>query len=120
MMIKKLIDDIFSKSKVHNTVFYALDLELAVQLLSSFEGNQIYPKEKSKEEVLDEATKEKEINTDRGELPDGEYFYKRKIRGFGETKGTAIVEDRVFKVLKGLYVLQLLVILFQKSENLRQ
>ncbi|HZJ68733.1 MAG TPA: DUF4357 domain-containing protein, partial [Candidatus Eisenbacteria bacterium] len=46
-------------------------------------------------------TKEREINTDGGELPDGEYFYTRKIRGFGESKGTAIVEDGVFKVLKG-------------------
>lgn len=98
---EKLIDDIFSKSKVHNTELYALDVELAVQLLSSFEGNQIYPKEKSKEEVFDEATKEREINTDRGDLPDGEYFYTRKIRGFGETRGTAIVEDGIFKVKKG-------------------
>ena len=44
---------------------------------------------------------EKEINTDRGELPDGECFYMRNIRGFGESKGTAIVEDGLFKVLKG-------------------
>lgn len=45
---EKLIDDIFSKSKVHNTELYALDVELAVQLLSSFEGNQVFPKEKNK------------------------------------------------------------------------
>ena len=42
---EKLIDDIFSKSKVSNTELYALDVELAVQLLLSFEGNQIFPKE---------------------------------------------------------------------------
>lgn len=35
---EKLIDDIFSKSKVHNTELYALDVELVVQLLSSFEA----------------------------------------------------------------------------------
>lgn len=39
---EKLIDEIFSKSKVHNTELYALDVELAVQLLSSFEGNNYY------------------------------------------------------------------------------
>lgn len=98
---EKLIDEIFSKSKVHTTELYALDVDLAVQLLSSFEGNQIFPKEKSKNEVFDEATKEREINTDGGEIPDGEYFYTRKVRGFGEAKGNAIVEDGVFRVLKG-------------------
>lgn len=98
---EKLIDEIFSKSKVHNTELYALDVDLAVQLLSSFEGNQIFPKEKSKNEVFDEATKEREINTDGGEVPDGEYFCTRRVRGFGEVKGIAIVEDGVFRVLKG-------------------
>jgi hypothetical protein len=98
---EKLIDDIFSKSKVHNTELYALDVELVVQLLSSFEGNKIYPKDKTKDQVFDEATKEREINKDNGYLPDGEYFYSRKVRGFGETKGIAVVEDGIFKVLKG-------------------
>ncbi|MDO5713655.1 MAG: DUF4357 domain-containing protein [Tissierellia bacterium] len=98
---EKLIDDIFSKSKVHNTELYALDVELAVQLLSSFEGNKIYPEDKTKDEVFDEATKEREINTDGGELPDGKYFFLRKVTGFGDAKGTAIVEDGVFRVLKG-------------------
>lgn len=98
---EKLIDDIFSKSKVHNTELYALDVELVVQLLSSFEGNKIYPKDKTKDQVFDEATREREINKDNGYLPDGEYFYSRKVRGFGETKGKAVVEDGIFKVLKG-------------------
>lgn len=100
---EKLIDDIFSKSKVQNAELYAVDVELVVQLLSSFEGNKIFPKDMSKEEVFDEATRERKINADSGAIPDGEYFYTRKISGFGEAKGKAVVEDGVFKVLKGAY-----------------
>lgn len=96
-----MIDDIFSKSKVHNTELFALDVDLAVQLLSSFEGNKIYPKDKTKDQVFNEATKEREINSNDGDLPDGKYFFNRKVKGFGESKGVAIVEDGDFTVLKG-------------------
>lgn len=96
-----LLDEIFSKSKVYNTELYALDIDLVVQLLSSFEGKQIYPKEKSKEEIFDAATKEREIKIENGYLPDGEYFFEKRIKGFGQTKGKAIKKDGVFTVLKG-------------------
>lgn len=46
-----LLDDIFSKSRVPNTELFALDVDLVVQLLSSFDGKQIYPETQSKEEV---------------------------------------------------------------------
>jgi len=98
---EKLLDEIFSKSKVYNSELYALDVDLVIQLLSSFEGIQIYPKEKSKETIFDEATKEREINADKGVLPDGEYFYSRQVKPFGKTNGKARVEDGVFTVLKG-------------------
>ncbi|MFQ8945140.1 GIY-YIG nuclease family protein [Veillonella rogosae] len=35
---EKLLDDIFSKSRVLNSELFALDLDLVIQLLSSFEG----------------------------------------------------------------------------------
>ncbi|WP_282926882.1 DUF4357 domain-containing protein [Helcococcus kunzii] len=96
-----LIDEIFSKSRVPNTELFALDIDLVIQLLSSFEGTQVYPERKTKEEVFDDAVKELEIKSDTGSIPDGKYYLERTIRGFGKTSGKAIVEDGIFKVLKG-------------------
>ncbi|MGY4105699.1 DUF4357 domain-containing protein [Ignavigranum ruoffiae] len=96
-----LLDEIFSKSKVFNTELYALDIDLVIQLLSSLEGEQIYPKEKSKEEVFDEATRERVIRNNQRFLPDGEYYYNRKIKGFGEAYGKALVKDGIITVLAG-------------------
>ena len=96
-----ILDEIFSKSRVPDTELFALDVDLVIQLLSSLDGRQIYPQEKTKEEVFDEAVKEREIKADTGSIPDGEYFLKRKVKGFGETEGKAIVKDGIFTVLKG-------------------
>lgn len=98
---EKLIDEIFRKSKVSNTELYALDEDLVINLLSSFEGTIIYPKEKTKEEIFDDSVKELEIKSDLGFIPDGRYYLNRNVRGFGKVKGEAIVEDGIFKVLKG-------------------
>lgn len=98
---EKLLDEIFSKSKVPNTELFALDVDIVVQLLSSFEGRQIYPQEKTKEEVFEEVVKERKIKQDTGFIPDGEYFLERNVKGFGKTKGRAIVENGRFRVMKG-------------------
>lgn len=98
---EKLLYDIFSNSKISNTELYALDIDLVVQLLSSFEGTKIYPYEETKEEIFDKSTKERQIKQDKGLIPDGEYFFRRNIKGFGKTDGKAVVEGGVFKVLKG-------------------
>lgn len=98
-----LLDEIFSKSRVSNTELFALDIDLVVQLLSSFEGKQVYPEEKSKAEIFEEAKLESLIKSDIGSIPDGEYFLKRKVRNFGEVCGKAVVRDEEFRVLKGSY-----------------
>ncbi len=98
---EKLIDEIFSKSRVPNTELFALDIDLVVQLLSSLEGKQIYPKETTKEQSFDQAVKEMEVKGDSGFLPDGIYYLERSVKGFGKTTGKAIVEDGIFTVLKG-------------------
>ncbi len=98
---EKLLDEIFSKSKVPNTELFALDIDLVIQLLSSFEGKQIYPEEKTKEEVFDDAVREFEVKSDSDFLPDGKYYLERNVKGFGKARGEAVVEDGVFKVLKG-------------------
>ena len=96
---EKLIHDIFSKSRIVGTELFALDIEVAKSLLSSLDGKQIYPKDKSKKEVF----KEIKLKTEVGFVPDGEYVLNRNIKGFGKVNGKAIVKDGVFTVLKGSF-----------------
>lgn len=57
---EKLLHNIFSKSRLSETELFALDIDLVIQLLSSFEGIQIYPKDKDKEQVFRDATENTE------------------------------------------------------------
>ena len=98
---EKLIHDIFSKSRIVGTELFALYIEVAISLLYSLDGKQIYPKDKSKKEVFKESTEEIILKTEVGFVPDGEYVLNRKIKGFGKVNGKAIVKDGVFTVLKG-------------------
>lgn len=98
-----LIHEIFSKSNIKNTELFAVNIELVVQLLSSLEGKQIYPKSISKEEVFNTATDEIQRDTNGSNkylIPNGEYYISEKIKGAGVVKGTMRVKDGKFTVLK--------------------
>ena len=95
-----LLDDIFSKSRVPNTELFALDIDLVVQLLSSFDGKQVYPETVSKEEIFDEATKERAVKADWARIPDGYYYLSENKKGFGKVEAKMKVEDGIFIVLK--------------------
>ena len=98
-----LIHEIFSKSNVPNTELFAVDIELVVQLLSSLEGKQIFPKSISKEEVFNTATDEIQKNTygtNKYLIPNGLYYISEKVKGAGIVKGTMRVENGKFIVLK--------------------
>ena len=77
-----------------------LDLDLAIQLLSAFDGTVIYP-EQPKEEIFDEATnalEEKEINFDknRHHFKDVEFTSSltgRKYKGQTSENGTLMIID---------------------------
>lgn len=96
-----MLDEIFSKSRVEDTELFALDVNLVVQLLSSFDGVQVYPETISKEEMFDQATEERRIKADWSRIPDGLYYYQGNRRGFGKFKATKRVEKGNFIVLKG-------------------
>lgn len=96
-----LLDEIFSKSKVPNSELFALDADLVVQLLSSFEGKQIFPKELSKEEVFTTATAEHQVKADWAVIPDGEYYLNQTVKGFGKVSAIMRVENGTFIVMKG-------------------
>lgn len=94
-----LLDDIFSKSRVENTELFALDVNLVVQLLSSFEGTQIYPQDVTKEQVFDDATNKRDVSV----IPEGKYYLSRKVKRWENrtVKGTIEVKNGKITVLKG-------------------
>ncbi|AOZ96231.1 DUF4357 domain-containing protein [Butyrivibrio hungatei] len=76
-----LLHNLFEKSRVSGTELFALDVDLVIQLLLAFDGKQIYPKveELTKEELFVEATGILENK----EIPDGVYYYSKKIKRYG-------------------------------------
>ena len=79
--IEQLLDDLFDKSRVGNTELFSLDINKIIQLLSSFDGKQIYPTNETKQEVFENATEIIQSQM----IPDGEYFLTRKIKGVEKT-----------------------------------
>lgn len=98
---EKLLDEIFSKSRVPNTELFALDIDLVIQLLSSFEGQQIYPELETKEEVFKKSTTGRIEKQDINLIPDGLYTLDRNVKDFGKVKATLEVEDGVLTVKSG-------------------
>lgn len=96
-----LLDEIFAKSNVQGSELFALDADLVVQLLSSFEGRQVYPEAMTKEEVFTAATEERKDKDNLALIPNGEYYLEQNVKGFGRSFGTMRVEDGIFTVLKG-------------------
>lgn len=59
---EKLIDTIFEKSRVADKELFAIDKNLAIQLFSSLEGEIVYPKNKNKEDIFDNAVLDNKEN----------------------------------------------------------
>ena len=98
---EKLLDEIFAKSNVQGSELFSLDADLVVQLLSSFEGKQVYPASMTKEEVFIAATEEHKIKEDWARIPDGIYHLSQTVKGFGKVNAKMIVSDGKISVEKG-------------------
>lgn len=96
-----LLDEIFSKSRVPGSEFFALDVGLVTQLLSSLEGTQIYPATETKEEVFDRATEERHVKDDWALVPNGIYHLRKKDRAHGLVEAEMEVKDGSFIVKAG-------------------
>ena len=55
---ESLLHTIFERSQVGKSELFSLDIEIVVQLLSSFDGVVVYPKKASKDEIFDEAVEQ--------------------------------------------------------------
>jgi len=95
---EKMLHTIFEKSRISDTELFALDVNVAIQLLSSFDGNVVYPKTETKEEIFDEATE----NTLSKIIPDGQYTMNRKKKSEDKViNATAIVKNGTWTLLRG-------------------
>lgn len=100
-----MLDDIFSRSRVPNSELFALDIDLVVQLLSAFEGKQIYPVGHDTGETFDAVTGKRQANKNNGLIPDGEYYLRRKNTVTGRVqKATMKVKDGKLILPKGTKV----------------
>lgn len=111
---EKLLHEIFSKSQIADSECFAVNLKIVIQLLSAFDGKQIFPETISKDKVFDKATlggkkgdekiKQKEvkqIKKDENCIPDGKYYLERKVAGFGKVNGTIVVKNGKIVLLQG-------------------
>lgn len=100
---EKLLDSIFSKSQVFNSELFALDADVVIQLLSSFEGKQVFPKNVSKEDVFSSVTveiQEKQEQNELSMLPDGTYRLESTVKGI-QVSGTMVKSGGFLLVKRG-------------------
>lgn len=87
---ESLLQAIFEKSRVANTELFALNADIAIQLLSSFEGKVVFPTNETKEEIFEYAT---DINNGKC-IPNGIYKFRKKKKSDNKTViATAVVEN---------------------------
>ncbi|MGX8692497.1 MAG: DUF4357 domain-containing protein [Clostridia bacterium] len=96
-----LIHNLFDKSRLQNSELFAVDINLAIQLLASLDGKQIFPKNESKEDVFKDATQDRKDAEDWALIPDGVFYLNETIKGFGKISATMRVENGLFIVQKG-------------------
>ena len=91
-----LLDTIFEKSNVPGTELFALDVNLVIQLLSSFEGSVVYPKAEKKELIFGEATDKVEKQT---EPKDKKSKFRFSEVGIPTGADLTFIPDKTIKVL---------------------
>ena len=74
---ERLLHEIFSKQQIGDSELFALDYDLVRQLLLSFEGNVVYPKDVKQDAEFDEVTKARR----QGQLFS---FYKKGLKNGDE------------------------------------
>lgn len=93
-----LLHTIFAKSRVADTEMFAVDVNVCTQLLSSFDGNIVYPKNETKAEVFDVATD----NSKSKLIPNGHYTFHKKKKSDNKTvEVTAKITNGKWTLLKG-------------------
>lgn len=93
-----LLHTIFEKSRVADTELFAIDVNVVIQLLSSFEGTVVFPVSETKQEIFEAATE----NITGGIIPDGVYYFARKKKSDDKlVKAKVRVINGCWTLLKG-------------------
>lgn len=93
-----MLQNIFEKSRLPNTELFALDVNIATQLLSSFDGKVIFPKTETKDGIFVDATD----NTEGEKIPDGTYtFQRKKMSNNKVVRATAVINNGRWTLKKG-------------------
>ena len=93
-----MLHTIFEKSRVADTELFALDVDVATQLLSSFDGTVVFPQTETKDSIFETATDNRESKL----IPDG--MYKLEIKKKSDNKtviATAVIKNGSWTLLKG-------------------
>ena len=69
-----MLHTIFEKSRVSDTELFALDVNIATQLLASFDGTVIFPKTETKGSIFDDAAESSKSKL----IPNGTYSCNAK------------------------------------------
>lgn len=95
---EKMLHEIFSKSRISDTELFALDKDMVIQLLSSFDGRVIFPTNKHKDDIFENATENRESKL----IANGEYYFEKQKKSDNKTvKAVAKVENGNWTILKG-------------------
>ncbi len=95
---EKMLHEIFSKSRISDTELFALDKDVVLQLLSSFDGKVIFPVNENKEEIFENATE----NVESKLIPNDTYYFEKQKKSDNRTiKVSAKVENGKWTILKG-------------------
>lgn len=95
---EKLLHSLFSRSRVSNTELFSLNVNEVVQLLSSFDGKIIFPREESRTVIFTNATEAMQSAV----IPDGTYSLDIKPQNVNyRVQATMIVENGTLTVQKG-------------------
>ena len=98
---ENLLHNIFEKSRVADTELFALNIDIVTRLLSSFDGNMIYPKNETKEGVFSEAAESSQSKL----IPDGTYYLKKKkMSDHKEISAISEVRNGSWTIKKGSIV----------------
>lgn len=94
-----MLHEIFSKSRVGDTELFSLKIENVIQLLSAFNGKQIYSNfGDTTENTYDTTTEIIESKS----IPNGEYYFEKQKKSDNKTvKAVAKVENGNWTILKG-------------------
>lgn len=98
---ERLLQEIFSKSRVGTSELFSADINVVKNLLSSMTGEVVYPPGVKQEEIFEQSTEMLEIRN--GIIPNGSYKLKSKIKGV-IVEAIMTVEEDKFYIEKGAKV----------------